>query len=477
MSSSRLSAAVPLIVACGFFMENLDSTVIATALPQIALTLGEQPAHLSMAMTAYMLALASFLPVSGWAADRFGVRTVFATAIGIFTVSSVLCGLSSGMWELVAARVLQGLGGAMMVPVGRLAILKTVSKDNLVKAMSLVTTPALVGPTVGPLVGGFIATYWSWRWIFFINVPIGLIGIIATLRYIPNIREEAPERLDVRGTIIAGLALLCCVFGLENVGRGLLPAGAIAAMLCMALVMAALYIRHARVTEHPALDLTLFRNVPFAVSISAGTLFRIGIGAFPFLMPLMLQVGFGMSAIESGSLTFIVAIGALSMKMFAPIILRRTGFRRLMIGNAVLSGLLLASCGLFRPSTPHLVIIVGLLAGGFFRSLQFTSLNTLAFAEIPRHLSSRASTLSSVMQQLSLSLGVASGASVLMFTTILSGVPTPRPEDFTPAFALVGLAAMASSLAILRLSPDAGAEVSGHRRAEVPASSATEAET
>ncbi|MCG5241976.1 DHA2 family efflux MFS transporter permease subunit [Azospirillum doebereinerae] len=457
------SRIVPLIIACALFMENLDATVISTALPSIARSMGEDPLRLSLAMTSYMLALAVFLPVSGWAADRFGARTVFASAIGVFTVGSVLCGLSNGLPELVGARIVQGIGGSMMVPVGRLILLRTVPKDQLVQAMARMTLPALIGPALGPLVGGAITTYASWRWIFLINVPIGLIGIALVLKLIPNLREEQRDPFDGTGFMLSAVALAAFMFGFENAGRDLMPPLAVAGLLGVALGATWLYLRHIRGMTRPVLDPSLFRLPTYRASVLGGTLFRIGIGAVPFLMPVMLQIGFGLTAFESGALTFAGAAGALTMKALAGPILRRAGFRRVLAINALVSGAVLAGYGAFRPDTPHALILGALLLGGFFRSLQFTGLNSLAYAEVPQPATSRANTLANVMQQLSLSLGVAVGATALHLTTQWTGGALTA-TDFVPAFLTVGLMACASSLFFLGLPADAGSEISGHRR-------------
>jgi EmrB/QacA subfamily drug resistance transporter len=455
---------IPLIVACALFMENLDSSVLATALPSIAASLGESPLKLNLAITSYLFSLAVFIPVSGWVADRFGARTVFRAAIIVFTLGSLLCGLADSFWTLVGARVLQGLGGAMMVPVGRMVMLRTIPKSELVRAVTWLTVPALIGPVMGPPLGGFLTTYLSWRWIFWINLPIGVLGVILVTLYIPNIREEKAPPLDWRGFLLSACGLCGLVFGFETIGRGLLPDAAVAGLLVVGAIGIGLYLRHAKRHPHPLIDLSLLKIRTFRAGVAGGFLFRIGVGALPFLLPLMLQLGFGLTAFQSGMVTFASAAGALTMKMAAGPILRRLGFRRVLIGNALLSGIFIAICGLFRPDMAYPLMFGLLLLGGFFRSLQFTSINTLSISDIDNPRMSRATSFTSMMQQLSLSAGVAVGAMVLHATVSYGGgLEQIRADSFMPAFLVVGATAMLSAIVFLRLPHDAGAEVSGHR--------------
>ncbi|HEY6299544.1 MAG TPA: MFS transporter [Candidatus Binatus sp.] len=461
---SALEFLAPMIVGCALFMEMLDATVISTALPAMAKSLHEDPIKLNLAITSYLLSLAVFIPISGWMADRFGARTVFRTAIIIFTTGSVFCGFSNSLPELVASRILQGFGGAMMVPVGRLIVLKTIAKSELVTAMSYLTVPAVLGPVVGPPVGGFIVTYYSWRWIFFINVPIGMIGITLVTWYIPNIREDEVFPLDFRGFLLTGLGLAGLVSGFESIGRGVIPASIVMCVMAAGGVCMALYILHARRIDYPIIDMGLLKIPTFLVATLGGGLFRMGIGALPFLLAMLLQVVFGLSPFASGMLTFTSAAGALFMKATATPIIRRLGFRSVLISNGVLSAFIMMSYALFRPTTPHFLIVLALLSGGFFRSLQFTALGTLAYADVPNSSMSGASTLSSMAQQLFLSLGVALGAMLLHMSLKASGSAHLTTHDFMPAFIVMGVLALLSSLFFIPLEYHAGDEVSGRQR-------------
>jgi EmrB/QacA subfamily drug resistance transporter len=459
---------VPLIVACALFMENLDSTVLATALPAIARSLGENPLRLNLAISAYLFSLAVFIPISGWVADRFGARNVFRAAIGVFLLGSVLCGLSNSLPAFVAARILQGTGGAMMVPVGRLVILRSVPKSGLVNAMAYLTIPALIGPVVGPPLGGFIATYLSWRWIFWINLPVGFLGILLASRFIPAIREKHVPPLDLAGLLLTAVALTGLVFGFETAGRDILPAAAVALLLAVGAAAMLLYVVHARRARHPILDLSLLRIATFRASVTGGSLFRIGIGAIPFLLPMMLQIGFDRTPFQSGMLTFAAALGAMGMKTTASRILRRFGFRRVLIVNAVVSSSFLAAFALFHASTPAWIMIAVLISGGFFRSLQFTSINTIAYADVPSQRMSLATSFASAAQQLALSIGVGTGALLLHVAAAMRGGTSVIAGDFAPAFLGVAVISALSTITFLGLSGDAGAEVSGRpaRRSE-----------
>ena len=462
-------ALTALIVACALFMENLDGTVISTSLPAIALDLHEDPIALKLALTSYLLSLAIFIPASGWAADRFGARTIFRGAIIVFTLGSIFCGLSSTLTEFVAARILQGFGGAMMVPVGRLVLLRSTERQYLVRAMAYLAIPALIGPVAGPPLGGFITTYFHWRWIFFINVPIGLLGFVLVSLFIENIRAEKAWPLDVTGFLLSGAGLSMLIFGLTVAGRSFVPPAIVAALVLAGGILVLLYVWHARRSDYPLLDLRLLEIPTYRASILGGSLFRIGIGAIPFLLPLMLQIGFGMNPFESGSVTFVAAAGSMLMKTTAEPILRLFGFRPVLVFNALLSSVFLASYGFFTPATPIAVMMGLLLFGGFFRSLQFTSLNVIAYAEVDPDLVSRATSFAAVAQQLSLSIGVALGAAVLELMRQMHGEAHVAAADFRWAFITVAAVSAASVVSFLSLPADAGAALAGRAPREAAA--------
>jgi hypothetical protein len=360
--------------------------------------------------------------------------------------------------------VLQGLGGAMMTPVGRLVILRTTPKAELVNAMAYLTIPALLGPVFGPPLGGFIVTYWSWRWIFLINVPIGLLGMVLATLFIENARESEVWKLDLAGFLMTGIGLAGLVFGFTSLGRGVLPEWTVATLLVGGIVFLGIYVLHARRTPQPIIDLALFRIPTFRAAIVGGSLFRMSIGALPFLLPLMLQLGFGLSALNSGLLTFASAAGAMTMKVTAGPIIRTFGYRPVLLANTVVSAAFLLSYSLFRPATSHLVIFLALLAGGFFRSLQFTCTNTLSYANVAAPQMSRATTISSMAQQLSVSFGVGAGALMLHVTLALRGGETLGAGDFAPAFLGIGLFSLLPLAFFLPLGAHAGAELSGRQQ-------------
>ena len=464
---------VPLIVATALFMENMDSTVISTSLPAIAQALATNPLALKLAVTSYLLSLAIFIPASGWTADRFGARNVFRTAIGVFVLGSIGCAASHSLEEFVFARIVQGLGGAMMTPVGRLIMVRSIHKKHLLNAMSLVTMPALIGPICGPPLGGFITTYASWHWIFLINVPIGLVGIVAASRYIANIHLEHRDPFDYVGFILAGLGIAGLAFGLSAMGLEFLPTSIVAAMLIVGAASSVGYVIHARRTPAPILDLSLLKLPTFRASIYGGFLFRLGIGALPFLLPLLLQVGFHLTPFQSGLITFTTALGSMFMKAAVASVLNRFGYRTVLLYNALISSAFLAGCATFVQGMPYAAMIAILLSGGFFRSLQFTSINTIAYAEIDPPRMSRATAMVAAAQQLSLSTGVAVGALVVEITLRLRNSTTMGVNDFPPAFLFVSLLAASAALIFMRLSPEAGAELSGRIEAGAEAPSKT----
>lgn len=451
---------IPLVVATALFMENMDSTILATALPTIAKDLGVDPISLKLAITSYLVGLAVFIPISSWVADRLGARTTFRCALILFLAASIGCAFSSTLFGFVVWRFIQGVGGAMMTPVGRMVIVRSVPKTELVSALATLTIPALIGPMMGPLAGGFIVTYWDWRWIFLVNIPIGIVGIVMATVYFTDERPS-PTPLDVTGFILCSLSLLGLIAGATAAGRHIAPGWAVASAFAIGAGAAVLYARHAFSVAHPLLDLRLFRLSSFDAGIWGGSLFRIGIGASAFLLPLLLQIGFGFDPMTSGALTFVSSFGALVMKIYGGRILRTFGFRTVLVVNSFLAVASIGAMVLIDRTLPHSVIAAIILIGGIFRSLQFTSLHALSYADVEPHEAGGATSIASVAQQVSLSMGVAAGAMALELSQTMHGHAVPAPTDFRAAILFVTAIAALSIWKMVRLPDDAGRELMG----------------
>jgi len=464
---------IPLIVACALFMEQMDSTVISTSLPALAIDMAVDPISMKLALTSYLVSLAVFIPISGWMADRFGALTIFRSAICVFMLGSILCGVSQNLPEFVAARFFQGIGGAMMVPVGRLVVLRSVDKVDLVKALSYLTIPALFGPVLGPPLGGFITTYFHWRWIFFINIPISILGLYLATRFIANTKAEQVAPLDWFGFLLSALGCSLLMLGLATTGRHLISGDI--SLVCVVLGVLSLlaYVWHARRATHPLIDLRLLKIPTLQAGVGGGSLYRIGIGAIPFLLPLMLQLGFGFNPFHSGLLTCAAAAGAMFMKTIAAVFLKRYGFRRVLIINGSCGIISLAAIGLFTQTTPYAVMFMVLLIGGCFRSLQFTSINAISYADVDTQKLSQATSIASVAQQLSVGMGVVIAGFSLQLSNQLQGHATLVAADFWPAFLAVSVVASLSIPLLMRLPDNAGAEMSGRGKVANAAKSAT----
>ena len=458
----RPAVLIPLIVACALFMENMDSTVIATSLPAIAADIGEPPLALKLALTSYLVSLAVFIPISGWVADRLGSRTVFAAAIVVFMLGSIACAFAQSLPQFVVARFIQGIGGAMMVPVGRLAIMRAIPKREYVAALNTLTIPALLGPVVGPALGGAITLYFHWRWIFIINVPISILGLFLVLRHIPNFREPSVPPFDVKGFLLSGVGLSVLMLGLSALGGHLMSYAATLACVVAGGVALIVYARYALRTAHPVIELRLFRLPTFRDGVLVGSLFRVGIQSTPFLLPLLFQLGFGLDPLQSGILTCATAVGALFIKTIAIRILRRYGFRTVLVVNGTLCALSVAMMALFTSATPHLLVLVLLLVSGCMRSLQFTALQAMTLADIGPPDMSQAASISSMLQRLAQSMGIALAAYILQAVSVLNGHAALEAADFVPTFVAIALIGFVAPLLHRRLAPDAGAAVSGH---------------
>ncbi|HLJ59493.1 MAG TPA: DHA2 family efflux MFS transporter permease subunit [bacterium] len=416
---SSLSASskllLPWLVAVAFFMESLDTTILGTAVPTIAASLHVAPLSMKSVLASYTLSLAVFIPISGWMADRFGTRRVFASAIGLFTLGSLLCGISGSIQVLVASRILQGCGGAMMVPVGRLTIVRTFAKSELVRAMSFVAIPSLIGPMLGPTVGGFIVGYLHWRLIFFVNIPIGLTGLYLVYRHLPDYRAERSDPLDIVGLILFGSGVALLSYVLEVFGEHTLNAGAILGLLVLSAALLAGYGFHSTRRPYPLLRLALFRIRTFRAATVGGFVTRLGIAGIPFLFPLLYQVGLGFTPVQSGLMMLPQTIAAMSLKVTMPTILARLGYRAVLVVNTLLIGLQIMLFAHYGPATPVWSIAAEMFCYGFFTSLQYTSMNTLVYADVTEEQASAANSIASTMQQMAISFGVASASLVTAF--------------------------------------------------------------
>ena len=449
-------------------MESLDTTILNTAVPAIAAALKVAPLSMKSVLASYTLSLAVFIPISGWMADRFGTRRVFASAIGLFTLGSFLCGVSTNIHILVACRILQGCGGAMMVPVGRLTLVRTFAKSELVRAMSFVAIPGLVGPMLGPVAGGMLVAYFHWRVIFFVNLPIGLIGLYLVYIHLPDYREPNSHPLDVAGLILFGSGVGLLSYVLEVFGEHTLSAGQMLGLLALSAALLASYGFRASRTQFPLLRLSLFRNRTFRASVSGSFFTRLGIGGIPFLFPLLYQVGLGFTPVQSGMMMMPQAIAAMSLKLTMPKILAKIGYRGVLVSNTVILGLLIGVFATIGQGTPVWLIVMEAFAFGFFTSLQYTSMNTLVYADVTEEQTSSASTIASTMQQMSISFGVATAslATAFFIPDRFHSDPAQMIHGIHKAFLVLGAMTILSTLVFSELKSEDGDSISRHKPLE-----------
>ena len=460
---------LPWLVAVGFFMESLDTTILNTAVPAIAHALKVPPLSMKAVLASYTLSLAVFIPISGWMANRFGTRRVFASAIGIFTLGSFLCGISGDIHMLVACRVLQGCGGAMMLPVGRLTMVRTFAKSELIRAMSFVAIPGLIGPMLGPLLGGLIIRYFHWSVIFFVNIPIGLCGLILVYRHLPNYRESRNYPLDIVGMVLFGSGVSLLSYVLEVFGETSLSGREILGLLAMSAALLGAYGLHTVRTPHPLLRLGLLRIRSFRVAVTGNLFTRLGIGGIPFLLPLLYQVGLGFTPIQSGLLIMPQAMAAMTLKLTMPLILRRFGYRSVLIANTIALGLMIFLLSTIDAATPVWMIVAMAFTYGFLTSLQYTSMNTLAYADVNERQASGASTIASTVQQMAVSFGVAAAslAAAFFFPDRVHATRAELIHGIHLALLALGALTIVSTILFFELRRGDGAAVSRHK-AEVP---------
>jgi EmrB/QacA subfamily drug resistance transporter len=470
MKKTRSPLFVTTLIAGAFFMENLDGTIIATALPQMARSFHVGAVNLNIGMTAYLLTLAVFIPISGWLADRFGSRSIFAAAIALFTFSSLLCGSAQNLTQFTLMRILQGVGGAMMVPVGRLIVLRSTPKDKLTEAIAYITWPGLTALVVGPPLGGFITTYASWHWIFFLNLPLGIIALVLTLLWVENVRMGDKHAFDWLTFLLAGFASAGAVYGMEKLGSEGTQWRLPATILALSLLSGAAAILAAH--RNPAtslIDLESMRLKTYSLSVYGASAFRIAVSVLPFLLPLMFQITFGLNAFHSGLYLLALFAGDLTMKAFVIQTLRRFGFRRILIVNGIITAFSMALFALLTPATPVFLVVLVLFLHGAFRSMQFTCMTTLAYSEVPSERMSRANGFLSAVMQLSMGMGVAVGAITLRLVAHANGhsAALPQLRDFHIAILFMAVLVLGPVFDSLALPPDAGAMTSGHRQPEL----------
>jgi EmrB/QacA subfamily drug resistance transporter len=455
---------VPSIVGTALLMSSLNSSSVTTALPSMARDLAVEPLRLNIVITAYLLALVVFLPISGWLADRFGAKRILTVAILLFAAASAACGLAQTLTQLIGARLVQGCAGAMIAPVGRLILLRSTPRHELVGALSALTMPSQFGPLAGPLLGGAVVSFLSWHWIFYLNLPVALVSIFLVRAFVPDVPPQPVERIDVSGIALTGVGMGALIYALDNLLRDDVPAGLLAGCLTAAAIAMLLYWWHARGRTDVIVDLTLFGERTFRAAVVGGAFFRLIPGATPFLLAMLLQVSFGMSAFQAGLMTFMTAVGSLVMKTIAPPILRRFGFRRVLLVNGTISGAIFMSYALFTPGTPHALIMFALAVGGFFRALQFTSTSGLAFADMEDAQMGRATTTSAIVQQLVQSVSTALAAVLLYVLMTVQGAAKLETATVAPAFAVIGGLSLLSMLWFARLPADAGASMTTRAR-------------
>ena len=452
----KLPAALPLLVASTMFMEQLDGTILVTALPNIAKTFGTSAAGLDLSVSAYLVTLSFMIPASGWVADRLGAKRVYGAAILLFILASILCGASQTAWQFIAARILQGLGGAMMVPVGRLIVLRETDKRELIRSIAYLTWPALSAPLLGPPLGGFITMYFSWHWIFYINVPLGLVALAVAWQVVPNVHVEERRKFDAAGFFLTGIATLGLLSGIELLGRPGISAFATVAVFGIGIASAAAAVRRSLTTPHPLISVTVFRTLTFKLAMRGGGVFRGCLATLPFMLPLLFQVGFGLDPVISGTLVLGIFIGNLGMKPGTSWILRHFKFRRIMLVSGATAIATMIGCALIDAQTPHAVIIALLIVSGLARSMQFTTLTTMAFSDVPKPLMGNANTLLSMQQQAANAFGVATAGALLRLASLSQAGGSQTVESFHLVFLLIAAIAAVSMFDFYRVPLNAG---------------------